>query len=266
MLLTLSEINIYPVKSLGGISVKQSYAGEKGFSYDRRWMITDADNKFLTQRDFPEFSLIGTEFIADGIKLFIRTSPENHVVLPYETQGQLVNTQVWDDIVAAVHYSKEADEWISGFIKSSCRFLYMPESSKRLIPEPFALHEESVSFADGFPYLVIGESSLNDLNNRLKDALPMNRFRPNLVFNGGSAYEEDEWKYFSIGEVEFKAVKPCARCMITTIDQETAQKGKEPLATLSRYRMKNNQIFFGMNVMAVTTGIIKVEDRILLRK
>ena len=266
MLLTLSEINIYPVKSLGGIAVEQSFAGERGLTYDRRWMITDADNKFLTQRDFPDFALIGTTFIEEGIKLFIKTAPDNQIILPYETSGDPLTAQVWDDSVTAVHYSKEADEWISSYVNSSCQFLYMPNSSRRLIPERFALNSESVSFADGFPYLVIGELSLNDLNNRLKEAVPMNRFRPNFVFTGGKAFEEDEWNFFSIGEVEFKAVKPCARCMITTIEQETAQKGKEPLATLGKYRMKNNQVLFGMNVIAVTNGIIKVGDRILLKE
>ena len=129
----------------------------------------------------------------------------------------------------------------------------------------YKINDENVSLADGFPLMIIGMASLDDLNHRLKVPLPMNRFRPNLIFTGGEAYEEDGWKNFTVGKNRFAGVKPCARCVTTTVNQETGEKGMEPLVTLSKYRKKDNQVYFGQNVLAIDKNEIHEGDEIVLQ-
>jgi hypothetical protein len=138
----------------------------------------------------------------------------------------------------------------------------MPESSHRKMDPRYAVQGESVSFADGMPYVMIGQASLDELNQRLEVPISMDRFRPNLVFSGGEAYAEDQFKQLQIGEVEFQVVKPCARCVLITVNQQTGEKGKEPLATLATYRTVNNKIYFGQNAVALAPGIVRVGDPI----
>jgi uncharacterized protein len=259
----LTQINIYPVKSLGGISLGQAIAGERGFQYDRRWMITDTGNVFITQREVHSMALIRTALSADGIVLYKKDNAEDAITIPYEiAEGEAVQATIWNDICTALHYNKHADEWLSDALSFNCKLLFMPEYSGRLVDPKFASGNEPVSFADGYPYLIIGENSLQDLNNRLEEALPMNRFRPNLVFSGGQAFCEDKWHKITIGNVEFCALKPCSRCQITTINQDTGMSSKEPLKTLATFRQVNNNILFGMNLIAVTKGEVKVGDYI----
>jgi uncharacterized protein YcbX len=141
----------------------------------------------------------------------------------------------------------------------------MPESSHRKMDPRYAVQEESVSFADGMPYVMIGQSSLDELNQRLEVPVSMDRFRPNLVFSGGEAYAEDQFKQLQIGEVEFQVVKPCARCVMITVNQQTGEKGKEPLATLVTYRTVNNKVYFGQNAVALAPGMVRVGDLIQQR-
>jgi uncharacterized protein YcbX len=138
----------------------------------------------------------------------------------------------------------------------------MPESSHRKMDPRYAVQGESVSFADGMPYVMIGQASLDELNQRLEVPISMDRFRPNLVFSGGEAYAEDQFKQLQIGEVEFQVVKPCARCVLITVNQQTGEKGKEPLATLATYRTVNNKVYFGQNAVALAPGIVRVGDPI----
>jgi uncharacterized protein len=255
--LHLSEIYIYPVKSLAGIRVQKAFAGGHGLQYDRRWMITHDDYTFITQREIPSMSLVGTQIGNEGIIIFDRRNPSESITLPFDVTGERIEAIVWEDHVRAVHYNRLADEWISDLLKSSCRFIYMPDDAGRHVPEAYSVNNENVSFADAFPYLILGEASVNDLNSRLDDPVPMNRFRPNLVFSGGLPYEEDKWSEFTVDEAVFKVMKPCGRCIITTINQDTAEQGKEPLRTLASYRTMNNKVMFGMNVLALQHGSIQ---------
>jgi uncharacterized protein len=261
----VTQLNIYPVKSLGGISVQEAYAGVRGFRYDRSWMITGTDHVFITQREIPAMALIGTSFTEKGILLFMKKQPENNFLIPYVAEGKSVRAQIWNDQVNAVQYI-EGNEWISEALKNHCHLLYMPLDAPRPVDPDYAVNHEDVSLADAFPYLLLGESSLADLNTRLADPLPMNRFRPNIVFAPGDAYEEDDWTDFSVNEVQFRTMKPCARCAITTVNQDTAEKGVEPLRTLAQYRSRNNKVLFGMNVLALTTGVIHVGDHIIRKR
>jgi uncharacterized protein YcbX len=155
------------------------------------------------------------------------------------------------------------DDWFSEILGIKCHLVKMPESSERKVDRNY-VENKIVSFADGYPFLIIGQSSLEDLNSRMEVPLPMNRFRTNFVFTGGNSFDEDNWNKFKIGNVIFKSVKPCARCVITTTNQETAERLQEPLLTLSKYRKIDNKVMFGMNLVCESTGEVKVGDIINL--
>ena len=158
--------------------------------------------------------------------------------------------------------SESVSGWFSDFLGFDVKLVLMPASSSRKVDPDYAINGESVSFADGMPYLILGQSSLDELNSRLEVAVKMNRFRPNLVFSGGRAFFEDEIKKIKIGLVDFQIVKPCARCVLTTIDQDTGMQGKEPLKTLATYRTINNNVLFGQNAIALNSGSVKVGDQV----
>lgn len=262
-MISLSELHIYPVKSLGGISLNESEVSDRGLKFDRRWMIVDSDEKFLTQRTHPKMALLKTKISHNKLILSHKTEEVAPLVVPIKTRlTETTIANVWDDLVTAFLVGKYADEWLSEVLDQKCRLVFMPDETQRFVDRSYASQNEIVSFADAYPFLLIGQSSLDDLNSRLKEKLPMNRFRPNFVFSGGEPYEEDTWKRFKIGEIIFEAVKPCSRCTTTTIDQESGEKSDEPLKTLASYRTVNNKVIFGMNLIHEGTGTIRVGDAI----
>lgn len=262
--LLLSEINIYPIKSLGGISLQTSEVEERGLKYDRRWVLVDENNTFFTQRDYPEMALIKVSIERDGLKLHHKKKNISPLSVPFSFEHSKTNDVViWNDTVRGEFYNSEIDEWFSEIIGINCHLVKMPESTKRVVDTTYAKNK-IVSFADGYPFLLIGQASLDDLNSRMEVPLPMNRFRTNFVFTGGKPFEEDNWKKFKIGNVIFQAVKPCARCVITTTNQETAERAEEPLLTLSKFRKVNNKVMFGMNLICESTGKVNLGDEINL--
>ncbi|MFN7117548.1 MAG: MOSC domain-containing protein [Saprospiraceae bacterium] len=246
----ITQINIYPVKSLRGITLHSTIVEPRGLQYDRRWMLVDEQGLFLTQREFPEMALLVTEI--NDHHLVIKHSYKSYepllIPLKATAPAERVRVQVWNDHCHALAVSPFADQWLSEVLQTPCRLVYMPDDSVRPTDPLYSQPSDMVSFADGFPILIIGEASLEDLNQRLKIPVPMNRFRPNLVFSGGKPYEEDTWKNFQIGNLHFRGTKTCGRCEITTIDQATAERGSEPLKTLASYRLEGKRILFGMNV------------------
>jgi uncharacterized protein YcbX len=263
-MLTLSEINIYPIKSLAGISLQTSEVEDRGLKYDRRWVLVDDTNKFFTQRDFPEMALIKVAVKQDGLKLQHKTKPIEPLLIPFEFEHSRADKVViWDDTVNGEFYNQTIDDWFFEILGIKCHLVKMPESTKRIVDEAY-VKNKTVSFADAYPFMIIGQASLDDLNSRMEKALPMNRFRTNFVFTGGKPFDEDDWKKFKIGELMFEAVKPCARCVITTTDQETAERLQEPLLTLSKFRKVENKVMFGMNLICESTGKISVGDKIEL--
>jgi len=261
--LALSEIWIYPIKSLGGIRLESSRVLPKGLEYDRRWMLVDDNGVFMTQRLFPQMALCNVAMH----KTHFRISYNEHSInIPLQSdEGQQKNVQVWDDHVSVLEPSADYNQWFSDMLGLKCRLVYFPETSVRQVDPRYRIREvDETSLSDGYPFLLIGQSSLDDLNTRLALPIPMNRFRPNFVFTGGQPYEEDTWRNFNIGQSRFVAVKPCARCIMTTIDQNTATKSAEPLKTLSTYRKKENKILFGQNVIGLDHTSISVGDEITL--
>ncbi|MDQ7816592.1 MAG: MOSC N-terminal beta barrel domain-containing protein [Melioribacteraceae bacterium] len=258
----LSEIFIYPVKSLGGISLKESDITSRGFKYDRRWLLIDEAGRFITQRTYPQMALICVELREKSLEFRHKKNDASLSINIENGNNDKGDVVIWNDKVIANYTDKEMDEWFSDMLKVKCRLVYMPEESKRLVDKKYAYGNEIISFADGYPFLIIGQSSLDDLNSRLDTKLPMNRFRPNLVFTGGASFDEDRIKSFMIDKIIFYPVKPCARCVVTTVDQESGVKNEEPLKTLASYRTVGNKVMFGQNLLHKGSGTIRIGDEL----
>jgi uncharacterized protein len=259
--LVLNHIYIYPIKSLGGIRLESAEVEERGLQYDRRWMLIDDAGMFMTQRKLPEMALFRVKLLEQGLQVNHLFKDSYPLFVPFENRS--VNSTlvtVWDDICFAYIVSREANRWFSEMLGMSCRLVYMPDTSIRLIDPNFATHGEKTSFSDGFPFLLAGQASLDDLNRRLSQPIPMERFRPNFVVSGAEPYAEDSWKTIRIGSAMFYAPKPCGRCIVTTTNQDTAVRGEEPLRTLNTYRKKGNDVLFGQNLVGLSTGTVRVGD------
>lgn len=262
---TIQDLFIYPIKSLGGISLKEAKVEERGFQFDRRWMLVDQNGVFLTQRTHHHMALLQVELAESGLIVFDKRHPDDQIQIPYHrVSDQKIEVEIWDDRVLANMVDPAFDTWFSEKMGLTCHLVKMPETTQRKVSPKYAVNAESVSFADGMPYLILGQGSLDDLNSRLETPVPTNRFRPNIVFSGGMPYEEDSWKVIKIGSVEFQVVKPCARCVLTTIDQETGIQGKEPLKTLAGYRTVSNKVYFAQNMVALQSGTVRIGEKIIL--
>ena len=257
----LAEIWIYPIKSLGGIRLASSPVMPKGLAWDRRWMLVDEEGKFLTQRTRPGLSAFKLHPVDGGFRI---THHKDSLDLMHETapQGAVIAASIWDDQVTVQEVNAEFSSWFTKQAAFPCRLVAFAEENPRPVDPRYAVGDNHVSLADGYPILIIGMESLNDLNQRLPSPVPMNRFRPNLIFTGGKPYEEDNWRTFKIGSGRFSGVKPCGRCVFTTIDQQTGIKGTEPLVTLSRYRNFNGKVNFGQNVIPLDHDMIHEGDEI----
>ena len=229
-----------------------------GLKNDRRWMIIDENNRFVTQRLYPELSQINLSLENDLIHLIAKGMIDLSLPISLDN-GPVKDVKVWKDVVSAIVADQEANQWISQYLGRDLELVYMPESTIRKVDPEYAQHQQDqVSFADGFQYLLISEASLNDLNDRLsvkgQEAVPMNRFRPNIVVSGCDAFAEDQWSGFATGNNHFLVVKPCSRCVMTTVDSATGTKGTEPLKTLLEYRKQGSQAYFGQNVILDLTA------------
>ncbi len=261
--LIVQDIFIYPIKSLGGIRLSEAVVEEKGFQHDRRWMLVNEEGVFVSQRDYPQLALFSVDLGENELIVYQRNNKENSIQIPFdESTGPELMVTIWDDQVLAKVVHPEISQWFSEILGLEVNLVVMPENSHRKVDPRYAVNGESVSFADGMPYLLIGQESLNDLNCKLENPVPMDRFRPNVVFSGGTSFLEDSLRKVKIGEVDFQIIKPCARCVMTTVDQETGVKGKEPLKTLSSYRTLNGKVYFGQNVVALQSGKIRIGDLI----
>lgn len=259
--LKLTGINIYPIKSAAGIALATAEVGKRGFLYDRQWMVVDARGKFMTQRHFPRLALIKVQ--VSPLQLVIEAPEQKPLFIPLVlNKSQRMPVEVWGDVCDAIPLGEEVSKWFSEFLLTSCQLVYLPEDSRRPIKARYQVNYEQVSFADAFPFLLISEASLADLNQRLEQPVPMNRFRPNLVVSGCEAFAEDSWQSIKIGSVTFRVVKPCDRCIVTTVNQNTGIPGKEPLQTLAQYRLWEGKIWFGQNLIQEQQGILNLGDAV----
>jgi uncharacterized protein YcbX len=260
----LSDIIIYPVKSLAGIHLTQWQITKTGFLYDRQWMLIDNQGQFLSQRHLPKMALISTALTDNQLILFA-PNQQNLVLALAPTDGEVIVSTIWHDQCAARSVSQEADDWFSHFLNTDCQLVYLPDEINRIVDNRYAQASDHVAFADGFPFLLISENSLVSLNEAMHAVLTMNRFRPNLVIADCPSYAEDSWREIRIGDIDFRLPKPCSRCAVPTIDPETAQTGKEPLTTLNRLRKWQNKVYFGQNAIHNQIGTLTVGDSVQIR-
>lgn len=264
MSLVLASIHVYPIKSIGGFQVGAARSTDRGLEHDRRWMLVDEHGCFITQREHPGMACLHCSPGPEGFRVTdVRDGAT--IDLPWAlATGNLHSVNVWEDTVLALAAAPEINSWFSGRIGITARLVFMPDTSQREVDPTYA--KGITSFSDGFPYLIVSQASLNDLNARIPEVerIPMDRFRPNLVIGGGEAYQEDQWQQITIGSCRFALVKPCARCVITTTDQVTGARGKEPLRTLSIYRRRRAsevaKVDFGMNAMALVESVLRAGD------
>lgn len=259
--ITVTELNIYPVKGTQGISLTKLTINSTGPKDDRRWMIIDENGKFISQRTHPALAIVKSEIVEGKLKLLIpHIAP---IFIDTCDEGNMLEAVIWKDTCHVVEQSKQASQALSDYLKIPCKLVGLANNTIRPVnPKYAATDMDHILFADGFPFLITSQNSLSDLNSKLSESVPMNRFRPNIVVQGLEPYAEDNWKSLRIGDVFFKAAKPCSRCTVITIDQSTGEKSKEPLKTLAKYRNSEKGIMFGMNIIHCNEGIIQVGDNL----
>ncbi len=258
MPITLSSIHIYPVKSLGGFSVPQVRLTDRGLEHDRRWMLIDPEDRFLSQRECPAMACLHCVPHGTGFRV-TDTRNGNMIDVPWSlSDGERVLAKVWQDEVELLLGDAQLHLWFSEALQRPLRLAYMPSSTLRNTDPRYA--EVPVALNDAFPALIISQASLNHLNARLQTPVPMDRFRPNFVITGGVAFQEDDWTDITIGEEDFSMVKPCARCVIITTDQRTGERSTEPLRALATYRSVGNKVRFGMYAVFAAGGEVSVRD------
>ena len=256
---TLSGLYVYPIKSCAGVSLQRSDLSATGLRHDRCWMLVDETGEFMSQRAHPRMALISVRLAPEWVIVNAPDMDELEIPLRNET-GNQIDVSVFGDTNRGQLVGGETDRWFTEFLKFPCRLVHKPDDDPRFVDSAFAESGDQVSFADGFAFLLISEASLGNLNSRLEDPLPMNRFRPNFVVRGCGPYAEDGWSRLRIGSVSFQVAEPCPRCAITTVDQETGTRGKEPLRTLATYRKSEGEVFFGRNLIHDTLGTVRVGD------
>lgn len=258
-MITLSSLIYYPIKACRGFEVECAQVECMGLEHDRRMMVVTPEGKFLTQREYPRLAHV-TPALKDGT-LTLSAPGYDSIQLGIRSTGTPWPVDIWSSkSVHAIDQGEEAAGWFSDWLGTSVRLVHIADGYKRKLDPQYAVHEDDhTGFSDGYPILLISEESLQDLNARLAEGpVPMNRFRPNLVVRGCEPFAEDTWNKIKIGDVELAVVKPCPRCVVTTIDKETLEQSKEPLKTLSKFRKHKLGAIFGQNVIPLNAGSLRL--------
>jgi uncharacterized protein YcbX len=259
---TLSALHIFPVKSCAPLVLDAAAVEPRGLRDDRRWIVTDASGTFLTGRQHPRLTLLHAMPDRDAIALSAPGLPPLRLQVP--TEGARVDVVVWANTVAALAGSDIANAWISAFLGMPARFAYMDDACTRPVNPDYSKPGDEVSFADAFPLLLISQGALDALNEKLASPVPMLRFRPNFVVANTAPHAEDGWKRVRVGDVEFDVVKPCSRCVFTTVDFDRGEfdPSGEPLKTLITYRRGERGVTFGQNIIPRGPGTVRVGDAV----
>lgn len=270
----ISGLYVYPLKGAAGIALDAAELDDFGIRHDRRWMVVDADGSFITARRQPRLARVRTEVDDDALVLHV---PGSDPLRCGDAEGDgadagegrdagggagRVRVRVWDDEVDAVDAGDAAAARLTAWLGIRARLVRMPRSTVRQVALEYARPGDRVGFADAFPLLIIGQASLDELNRRLDEPVPMLRFRPNVVVAGARPHEEDEWTRIRAGAVECDVVKGCARCVVTTLDPATGVAGREPLRTLGAYRKRDGHVWFGQNAIHRGRGTIRIGDAV----
>lgn len=259
----LSAIHLYPIKSAAALSPASAQVEARGLAHDRRWMIVDPAGRFLTGRELPQLVRLKAVPTADGLRLDAPGAAPLALAFPTASAPRR-SVSIWDDDLEAVDAGDDAAAWLGAWLGRELRLVYMDSAAARPVSLTHGQPGDEVSFADGYPLLVISQAALDGLNARLAQPLPMLRFRPNLVIADCAAHAEDGWQRVRVGEVVFDAVKTCVRCVFTTVDADRGEfdPSGEPLRTLKTYRRSPRGITFGMNLIARGSGVLRLGDRV----
>jgi uncharacterized protein len=259
----ITDIIIYPIKSLGGVALQMANLTPRGLEHDRRWMLVNGDNHFLTIRQHPDFLFFFLRQIKQGFEVTKKGSDDT-LQIPFAiNSGSSIKVKIWNDEVEAIEAESTYHDWFTRQMGFNCKLVYMPDRASRRVQPEWVKNEEHVSFADAYPYSILGRSSLADLNSKMSESVTIQRFRPSLVYSGGEAYEEFLWKDIEIGVGKLQCIKPVTRCIVTTMNPETTEKGKDPLKTLFRQRI-NEKMVFAQNAILSKAAQINVGDNIVI--
>ncbi len=263
-MITIAAIYTYPVKSCGALRHEAQALDARGLRFDRRWMVVTDAGSFVTARDAPRLLCVQPEMTADTLLLHTTGQPPLAVPLEQDVRGRRRMVDVWGDRVAAVDEGEEAAAWFSRVVGQPVRLVSIADDFSRVIDTEYLSQPTETGFADGYPMLLISEASLDALNERLvakgEQPVPMSRFRPNVVVSGAAPFAEDTWRRVRLGDVSCEVVKPCKRCIVTTLDPQTgtAPNPKEPTATLATFRRWKGGVIFGQNVVHRGLGVLRV--------
>jgi hypothetical protein len=265
--LTLASIHIYPLKGARAVDLDLALVQPCGLAGDRRWLLVDEAGRFISQREEPAMARVVAQYTdTDGaISVFAEGHGEMSFAAPApDTGADMFDVTVWSSTVLAAAAGRDADKWFSAFLDRPVRLAYLDDPTRRSVNPEYGAPGDVVSFADGFPLLLTSTGSLDQLGDWLAEngdrPVPMNRFRPNVVVTGAPAWAEDQWRRVKIGDVCFRVAKPCGRCVVTTTDQHTGERGSQPLKMLGRRRRFGTKLVFGQNIIPDGSGTIRAGD------
>jgi MOSC domain-containing protein len=259
----LASIHIYPLKAARAVDLEESFVEPCGLADDRRWLLVDEEGRFISQREEPSLARV----VVTCGPGHIRVSADGRtglVIAEPPPAAALIKVRVWSDALLATAAGPEADAWFSAFLGRRVGLVHLDDPTRRPVDPQYGRAGDIVSFADGFPLLLTSTGSLGELGAWLaadrQAPAPMTRFRPSVVVSGAPPWAEDRWRRIRIGAIPFRVAKPCGRCVVTTTDQITGQRGQQPLKMLGRRRRFGNELVFGQNLIPDSGGVIRVGD------
>jgi uncharacterized protein YcbX len=256
---TVASVHVYPIKSCRGLDLTAVRFDPLGPLYDRRFMLVGEDGAFLSQRSVPKLAVIAPRLGPTALVVSAPNMPQLKVAMS-QRDARRIEVKIWEHTGPAEDAGESAADWFSSFLERPCRLVRWADDQLRRVDRRYARTDAATSFNDGYPVLLTSEASLAELNKRLRQPVPMNRFRPNVVVRDLEPFAEDSWRKIRIGEVELDVVKPCGRCATVTVDQLTGVAGAEPLATLATFRKDGNKVLFGQNCVHLNLGSIRAGD------
>ena len=263
----LASVHIYPMKAARAVDLTESVVEPCGLAGDRRWMLVEENGRFVSQREEPSLARVVVRYgpHAGTISVSAATRPRRRIAAPAEGSGaEMLKVTVWDSAVPAAAAGPAADAWFSAYLGRPVRLVHLDDPTRRPVDPGYGRDGDVVSFADGFPLLLTSMASLDELGRWLAEddepPVPMTRFRPSVVVAGALPWAEDHWRRIRIGATSFRVVKPCGRCVVTTTDQITGERGRQPLKMLGRRRRFGGRLVFGQNLIPDSSGVIRVGD------
>ncbi len=259
----LASIHIYPMKAARAVDLDESVVEPWGLAGDRRWLLVDEDGRFVSQREEPSLARVVVTYGPGTTGVSVAGCPGRQIAAPARG-AQLLKVTVWGSTVLAAAAGPEGDAWFSAYLGRRVRLVYLDDPTRRPVDPEYGRDGDVVSFADGYPLLLTSTGSLDELGRWLTEdggqPVPMTRFRPSVVVTGAPPWAEDRWRRIRIGAVEFRIVKPCGRCVVTTTDQITGERGPQPLKMLGRRRRFGQELVFGQNMSPDGPGLIRAGD------